>query len=352
MTKILVTGGLGFIGSHICVSLLEKNYNVIVIDSLINSDEDNLLSIKKICKFSNNFSNHITFFKGDIKDKELLINIFESSIEDNNPIDAVIHLAGLKSVKESVEQPLEYWETNVFGTMILLEAMKKYNCKKIVFSSSATIYKPIIDELITENSALGPISPYGSTKLAVENMLGDLIKSKPNEWRITNLRYFNPVGAHISGLLGENPKGRPNNLFPILLKVAFEEYEHVSIYGNDWPTNDGTCIRDYIHVMDLAEAHKAALDLVLDSEPILLNLNIGTGCGKSVLEVIETFNEVNNSNLNYQYSSRRKGDVPFLVADNTLALLKLKWAPKRNLDEMCRDVWRWYIQRKNPKSFN
>ena len=346
MTKILVTGGLGFIGSHICVSLLEKNYNVIVIDSLINSDEDNLLSIKKICKFSNNFSNHITFFKGDIKDKELLINIFESSIEDNNPIDAVIHLAGLKSVKESVEQPLEYWETNVFGTMILLEAMKKYNCKKIVFSSSATIYKPIIDELITENSALGPISPYGSTKLAVENMLGDLIKSKPNEWRITNLRYFNPVGAHISGLLGENPKGRPNNLFPILLKVASGEYEKLSIFGNDWPTHDGTCIRDYIHVMDLAEAHISALDLILKSSPFFLNLNIGTGKGKSVLEVVETFKKVNRCEFKYAFNSRREGDSPYVVADNRLALSKLDWKPKRNIDDMCRDAWNWKFKSK------
>ena len=353
MKTILVTGGIGFIGSHICVSLLENNFNIYILDSLINSREENLLSIKKIiCLSDKVLKARITFVKGDIRDKKSITSIFKKAIFDKNPIDAVIHLAALKSVNESLERTLYYWETNVFGSINLLDVMKTYNCKRIIFSSSATIYKPIVNKLLTEDSELGPISPYGSTKLAVENMLGDLKKDQSNDWRIINLRYFNPVGAHISGLLGENPKNKPNNLFPILLKVAFEEYEHVSIYGNDWPTNDGTCIRDYIHVMDLAEAHKAALDLVLDSEPILLNLNIGTGSGKSVLEVIETFNEVNNSNLNYQYSSRRKGDVPFLVADNTLALLKLKWAPKRNLDEMCRDVWRWYIQRKDPKSFN
>ena len=347
MKKILITGGLGFIGSHICVSLIEKNYSICIVDSLVNSEEDNLLSIKKICYLSNNFpKDRITFFKGDIKDKRFLMNIFEKANDEKQPIEAVIHLAGLKSVKESIEEPLEYWETNVFGSMILVEVMTKYNCKKIVFSSSATIYKPITNELINENSELGPISPYGSTKLAVENMLRDLIKSQSNEWRIINLRYFNPVGAHISGILGENPKGCPNNLFPILLKVASGEYEKLSIFGNDWPTHDGTCIRDYIHVMDLAEAHISALNFILKSSPFCINLNIGTGKGKSVLEVVETFKKVNRCEFKYSFNSRRQGDSPYVVADNRLALSKLDWKPKRNIDDMCRDAWNWKLKSK------
>ncbi len=348
MKKILVTGGLGFIGSHICVSLIEQNYSICIIDSLINSEEDNLLSIKKICNLSNNFpKDRITFFKGDIKDKRFLMNIFEKAVDEQKPIEAVIHLAGLKSVNESIEEPLTYWETNVVGTINLLEAMQNYNCKNIVFSSSATIYKPILNELVTENSDLGPISPYGTTKLTIEKILEDLSKSQQNDLKIINLRYFNPVGAHFSGLLGENPKGRPNNLFPILLKVASGEYEKLSIFGADWPTRDGTCIRDYIHVMDLAEAHISALNFILNSSSIFINLNIGTGNGKSVLEVVETFKKVNKCQFEYSYVSRRNGDIPYLVADNRLALSTLHWRPQRNLNDMCIDAWRWKIRSKS-----
>ncbi len=347
MKKILVTGGLGFIGSHICVSLIEKNYSICIVDSLVNSEEDNLLSIKKICDLSNNFpKDRITFLKGDIKDKRFLMNIFEKANDEKKPIEAVIHLAGLKSVNESIEKPLIYWGANVVGTINLLEAMQNYNCKNIVFSSSATIYRPTINKLLTENSDIGPISPYGTTKLTIEKMLEDLAKSQKNDFRIVNLRYFNPVGAHISGLLGENPKGKPNNLFPILLKVASGEYEKLSIFGADWPTRDGTCVRDYIHVMDLAEAHISALDFILNSSLNFLNLNIGTGNGKSVLEVVETFMKVNKCQFEYSFVSRRDGDSPYLVADNRLALSTLNWRPLRNLNDMCRDAWNWKLKSK------
>ena len=342
MKTILATGGLGFIGSHTCVSLLENNFNVFIVDSLVNSTEDNLFSIEKIRNLSKKSQlGKIIFCKGDIRDKNFIKNTFKKAQLENMPIEAVIHFAGLKSVNESIDKPLIYWETNVFGTVNLLCVMQEFNCKKIVFSSSATVYKPGAIELFTEQSELGPINPYGSTKLAVEKMLGDLVNEKSNDWKIINLRYFNPVGCHKSGFLGESPKGRPNNLFPILLKVASGEYRNLSIYGNDWPTNDGTCIRDYIHVMDLAEAHVASLAFILNSSPTLLTLNIGTGCGKSVLEVVETFKKVNNCDLRYNYSPRRKGDAPYVVANNNLALEKLNWTPKRDLNQMCEDAWRW-----------
>ena len=348
MKTILATGGLGFIGSHTCVSLILRHFNIVIIDSLINSNENNLLSIKKICKLTDNsHKGKIYFFKGDIRDKKFLQNTFEKALIEGNPIEAVIHFAGLKSVNESIEKPLLYWETNVVGTINLLEAMQFYNCKKIVFSSSATIYKPIVNGLITENSELGPINPYGATKLTIENLLGDLMKYKSNDWRIINLRYFNPVGAHISGLLGDNPKGQPNNLFPILQKVVSGEYEKLFIFGKDWPTHDGTCIRDYIHVMDLAEAHISALNFILNSSPIFINLNIGTGKGKSVLEVVETFKKVNNCKLKYSFDSRREGDAPYVVADNRLALSTLDWKPTRNLNDMCRDAWKWMLNNRS-----
>ena len=344
MKTILVTGGLGYIGSHTIISLLENNFNVYIIDSLINSDEENLISIKKIWNLSEKFQkNRITFFKGDLKDKEFLKDTFQKAKIEGNPIEAVIHFAGLKSVNNSIKKPLDYWETNIYGSINLLSIMQLYKCKKIVFSSSASIYKTIINKQITENSKLEALTPYGNTKLAVENMLGDLTKDKSNNWRIIILRYFNPVGAHISGLLGENPKGTPDNLFPILLKVASGEYDYLEIYGNDWPTYDGTCVRDYIHVMDLAESHLSALAFILESPPILLKLNIGTGIGKSVLDVVNSFNDFNNCSIKYIFGSRRLGDAPYVVADNSLAISTLKWFPKRNLKDMCIDAWRWKL---------
>ena len=344
MNTVLATGGLGFIGSHTCISLLENNYNVYVIDSLVNSSKENFIAIKKICNLLNDSSKgRIIFLEGDILDKHFLINTFQKAKLEKSPIQAVIHFAGLKSANESIDAPLSYWETNVFGTINLLSVMKQYACKKLVFSSSATVYKPLIKKLFNEKSELGPINPYGSSKLAVENLLKDLVRDKSQDWKIINLRYFNPVGAHPSGLIGENPKGKPNNLFPILLKVASGEYKSLSIFGNDWPTNDGTCIRDFIHIVDLAEAHISALEYILNSPPTLINLNIGTGRGHSVLEVVETFKKVNKCELKYLFVSRREGDAASLVADNSLALSTLNWSPKRSLEDMCRDAWRWKL---------
>ena len=350
MQTILATGGMGFIGSHTCVSLIENNFNVYIIDSLENSSIENLSSIKKICsQYQNSSKVKITFFKGDIRDKEFLMDTFKKAELEGNPIEAVIHFAGLKSVNESIENPLSYWETNVCGTNNLLNVMQIYNCKKIVFSSSATVYKPVQNRSINEESELGPINPYGQTKLAVENMLGDLMKDKSQNWKIINLRYFNPVGAHISGLLGENPKGIPNNLFPIILKVASGESQNLFIYGKDWSTYDGTCIRDYIHVQDLAEAHCYALRFLLNNKPQILNLNIGSGVGTSVLQLVNTFIEQNNCEVPYEFVSRRIGDVPFIVADNNFAISKIGWKPKRDLKAMCRDGWLWQI--KNPNGY-
>ncbi len=348
MNTILATGGLGFIGSHTCISLLENNFNVFIIDSLINSSINNFKAIKKICDLSNHSSKgRISFFEGDILDKQFLNNTFKKANLENKPIVAVLHFAGLKSVNESMADPISYWETNVCGTINLLNVMKEYDCKKLVFSSSATVYKPIIKRLINENSELGPINPYGTTKLAIEYMLKNLVTFKSHDWKIINLRYFNPVGAHPSGLIGESPKGKPNNLFPILLKVAAGEYKNLSIFGKDWPTNDGTCIRDFIHIVDLAEAHISALKFIMNSSPILLDLNIGTGCGHSVLEVVETFKKVNNCDFKYSFKSRREGDAAYLVADNSLALSTLDWSPKRSLIDMCRDAWRWKLNNRN-----
>ena len=344
MNTVLATGGLGFIGSHTCISLLENNYNVYIIDSLINSSRENFIAIQKICQLFNVSSKgRITFLEGDILDKYFLIHIFQKAKLEKNPIKAVIHFAGLKSVNESIEDPISYWETNVYGTINLLRVMKEYGCKKLVFSSSATVYKPFAKKNFNEESELSPINPYGSSKLAVENLLRDLVCDKSHDWKIINLRYFNPVGAHPSGLIGESPKGKPNNLFPILLKVASGEYKTLSIFGKDWPTHDGTCIRDFIHIVDLAEAHIAALKYIIDSPPTLISLNIGTGRGHSVLEVVETFKKVNKCEFKYFFEPRREGDAASLVADNTLALSTLNWSPKRSLKDMCRDAWRWKL---------
>ena len=342
MERVLITGGAGFIGSHTCLSLLENNYEVIIIDSLINSTSQTIEKIRNI--FPPHFGdseNSLILKKGDIRDKNLLGNIFEESIEIGNPITAVLHFAGLKSVSDSISAPISYWENNLIGTINLVDVMRRNNCRKLVFSSSATIYKPKLNKLINESSDLGPINPYGNTKLSIETFLNDISQSDPNFWSIALLRYFNPVGAHKSGLLGEDSVGVTNNLFPIILKVCSGELKVLKVYGNDWPTFDGTCIRDFIHVMDLAEAHVAALDFLNNNPSQIAKYNIGTGKGTSVLEIIETFKSVNNCNLPYEFSKRRKGDLPFVVADNSLALKELKWRPKRDLTQMCKDSWRY-----------
>ena len=287
--------------------------------------------------------------RGDIRDKLFLESVFHEAKINKKQIEVVIHFAGLKSVKESILKPIDYWDVNLNGTINLLNGMDKYNCRKIIFSSSATIYKPIDNKLINENSDLKPINPYGNTKLAVEKFLNDIYKNGLNIWGIANLRYFNPVGADLSGLLGENYRGSSNNLFPILINVANKKLKSLPIYGSDWPTKDGTCIRDYIHVTDLAKAHVAALNFILEKKSEFLNINIGTGRGYSVLEVIEKFKEVNGCDIPFHFSKRRKGDAPFVVADNSLSKTLLSWQTKRTLKEMCLDAWQWEM--KNNKNW-
>ena len=346
--RILVTGGAGYIGSHIVLNLLNMGNNVDVIDSFCNSNPESLKRVKFLKSKRSN--SKIKLFEGDIRNSKLLENIFENSYKEKEPIEAVIHLAGLKSVSESIKFPNKYWDINLNGSKTLLSIMDRFKCNNIVFSSSATVYNCANQkDLLNENSNIKPINPYGATKVAVEDELARLYK-KDKKWRISILRYFNPIGAHSSGLLGEDPFGIPNNLFPLILKVGLGEIDSLRIFGNDWPTNDGTPIRDYIHVMDLAEAHMLALEKIMEFKSKFLVLNIGTGIGSSVLDLINTFEKVNNCKLDYVFDKRRKGDFPFVVSDNTFALKILGWEPKRNLEDMCRDGWNWIM--KNPKGYN
>ena len=339
MKTILATGGTGYIGSHTCLELLKKGYKVIILDSLVNSSEKVISEINFLLN-DKNINNNLTFIKGDINDEKLLDHIFKLAKEKCEPISCIMHFAGLKSVAESLSNPLQYWHNNVGGSIVLFKLMEKYECRTIVFSSSATIYQISGDKLINESSPINPINPYGQTKLAIERLLKDLY-DKGNNWRIANLRYFNPIGAHQSGLIGENPKGIKNNIFPILNGVAIGEIEKLKIYGNDWPTYDGTGIRDFIHVMDLAEGHIKALEYLENNKPQILNLNIGTGKGTSVLGLIRIFENVNKVKINYEFTNRRKGDYGIVIADNSLAKSLLKWTPKRTLEDMCQDGWNW-----------
>ena len=341
MKKILVTGGSGFIGSHIAVLLIENGYEVIIVDSLINSSINSVAKIKKLLKeICPKNEKNLKFFKGDILDSEFLKNVFLDAKNSNKPINAVIHLAGLKSVNDSIINPLKFWEVNLNGTINLINIMSHFGCNKIVFSSSATVYKKS-NELIKENCEINPINPYGQTKAAVERLLNDLYNCPSQNWAITSLRYFNPIGAHYSGMIGEDPKGMPSNIFPLINKVALGELSEIKIFGNDWDTYDGTCIRDYIHVMDLADGHISALKHLFDKKKYKLTLNLGTGLGTSVLDLITKFQEVNNIQIPFSYSKRREGDTSKVVADNKLAKKILNWSPKKNIKEMCRDGWRW-----------
>jgi len=350
MKSLLITGGCGFIGSHTCLTLLEKGFNIIIIDSNINS---NPLSIKKIIEIGalnhKNFNQRLSFVRGDIRDFNLLESIFQDAIKTKSPIEAVIHFAGLKAVEESEKNPLLYWENNFSGSLTLFRAMHKYECKNIVFSSSATLYGKSSYKLIPETAELNPCNTYGKTKLAVEEVLKEIFKSSGESWKIANLRYFNPIGAHESGLIGENPLNTPNNLFPYICGVATGRFKKLNIFGKDWSTYDGTCVRDFIHVMDLAEAHSATLLYLFNHNPTVLDLNIGTGKGTSVLELMNTFVKINKCSIPHEFVGRRSGDVPILVADNSLAVETIDWIPKRNLEEMSADGWRW--QKNNPDGF-
>lgn len=324
--SILVTGGTGYIGSHTCVELLDAGYDIVVIDNFSNSKREVVDSIKSIA------GKDFKFYEGDVCDKELLRKIFSE-----NKIDAAIHFAGYKAVGESVAKPLMYYRNNLCSTLSLLEVMSEFDCKKIVFSSSATVYGKPKSLPIKEDFPLSTTNPYGATKLMIEDILRDLYVSD-NNWSIAILRYFNPIGAHKSGLIGENPNDIPNNLMPYVVKVATGELECLSVFGNDYDTHDGTGVRDYIHVVDLARGHIKAIDHVLKCSGVDA-YNLGTGHGYSVLDLVKTFMDVNGVNVNYKITGRRPGDIDACYADPTKAKEILDWEAKLEIDEMCKDAY-------------
>ncbi len=330
--KILVTGGTGYIGSHTVVELINNNYEVVIVDNLSNSKKDVIDKIEEITK------KQVKFYEDDVCDKKALTKIFKE-----NKIGAVIHFAGYKAVGESCEKPLMYYRNNIDSTLTLLEVMNEFSVKKIAFSSSATVYGKPESLPIKEDSKLTTTNPYGSTKLMIENILRDLYKSD-NEWSIAILRYFNPIGAHKSGLIGENPNGIPNNLMPYIIKVATKELDCLGIFGNDYDTKDGTGVRDYIHVVDLAKGHIAAVNKIINSTGCEA-YNLGTGNGYSVLEIVNTFKKINNIDVPYKIKDRRPGDIDACFADPAYALEKLNWKAELTLEDMCKDAYH-YIKRK------
>lgn len=332
--KVLVTGGTGYIGSHTCVELLNAGYEVVIIDNLCNSKEEVVDKIKEIT------GKNLKFYKGDCCDKEILTKIFKE-----NNIDSVIHFAGLKAVGESVSIPLKYYRNNIDSTLSLLEVMNEFNCKKIVFSSSATVYGKPKELPIKESFPLSTTNPYGSTKLMIEGILRDLYKSD-NDWSIAILRYFNPIGAHKSGLIGENPNDIPNNLMPYIVKVANHELEILSVFGNDYDTKDGTGVRDYIHVVDLAKGHIKALEFIEKNKGVDA-YNLGTGNGYSVLEIVNNFSKINNVDVKYKIVDRRPGDIDACYADPSYAKEKLGWEAKLGIEEMCKDSYNFVLNQKN-----
>ena len=328
---ILVTGGTGFIGSHTCVVLLDAGYDVVVLDNLCNSEASVIGRIGQIC------GQEPDFVEGDIRDKSLLEDLFAKY-----PISAVLHFAGLKAVGESVKYPQKYHDNNVAGTSVLLSAMQNANVKSFVFSSSATVYGEPASVPITEDFPRSATNPYGDNKLQIENILAELYQSDP-AWRIARLRYFNPVGAHKSGLIGETPSGVPDNLMPFITQAAAGLRDELSVFGDNYDTPDGTGVRDYIHVVDLAQGHVAALDY-LNQHQEMLTVNLGTGQGVSVLEMINTFEAVNNCKVPYRITDRRPGDIAKCWADTQLANKLLGWKATRTLEDMCEDAWRWQTQ--------
>ena len=323
---ILVTGGLGYIGSHTVVELLENNYDVVIIDNLSNSKIDVLEKIKKIT------GKNVKFYQDDVCSRDALRKIFRE-----NSIDGVIHFAGYKAVGESVEKPLMYYRNNIDSTLSLLEIMEEFACFKIIFSSSATVYGKPKSLPIYEDFPLSTTNPYGTTKLFIENILNDLYVSN-NKWNITILRYFNPIGAHPSGLIGEEPNGIPNNLMPYIVKVANKELDYLHIFGNDYDTIDGTGVRDYIHVVDLAHGHVLALQ---NKREGIKTYNLGTGHGTSVLELVNTFQEVNHVPIKYQIEKRRPGDIDACFASCDKAFKELGFKAEKNIIDMCRDAYNY-----------
>ena len=334
--KVLVTGGAGYIGSHTCIALDEAGFEFVVFDNLCNSSKKSLEAVEKIIGKS------IDFVQGDIRDAKALEKVFEKY-----EIDSVIHFAGLKAVGESVEKPLEYYDNNINGTIVLCEVMKKYGCKKIVFSSSATVYGDPHRTPICEDFPLSATNPYGRTKLFIEEILRDVYVSD-NSNKIVLLRYFNPVGAHESGTIGEDPNGIPNNLMPFISQTAVGKRECLSVFGGDYDTPDGTGVRDYIHVVDLALGHVKALKKI-DSIKEVLTVNLGTGNGYSVLDMVKAYEKASGKNIPYKIVDRRAGDIAKCFADPSYAKEVLDWEATRGVDEMCEDSWKW--QSNNPDGF-
>jgi len=335
MPTVLLTGATGYIGSHTCVELMAAGWTPVIVDNLCNSSPVVLDRIERIT------GRRPAFVEADVRDREALDRVFRA-----HPVDAVVHFAGLKAVGESVAEPLRYYENNVVGTTVLLEAMNRHDVKRLVFSSSATVYGMAEKMPLTEDSPLGAVNPYGRTKLMAEQILRDVAAAGP-EWRVMLLRYFNPVGAHESGLIGEDPAGIPNNLMPFVAQVAVGRRPRLNIYGNDYPTVDGTGVRDYIHVVDLALGHVAALGKLMDaSAPRETIVNLGTGHGHSVLEVVKSFEAASGRAIPCDIVARRPGDVATCYADPTRARTLLGWEARRGLGAMCADAWRW--QSANP----
>ncbi len=337
--SILVTGGAGFIGSHTCVELLNAGYEIVIVDNLYNSSEKSLDRVKELT------GKDFSFYPYDIRDKENMRKVFE-----NHKIDACIHFAGLKAVGESCREPLMYYDNNIGGTLALCEVMAEYNCKKIVFSSSATVYgmnnvSPLKEDMKTG----GTTNPYGTTKYMIEIILDDFHKAD-KDWAVTLLRYFNPIGAHKSGRIGENPNGIPNNLMPYITQVAIGKLPYLNVFGDDYNTHDGTGVRDYIHVVDLALGHVKAVEKILKDEPKVNVYNLGTGNGYSVLDIVKAFQQASGQKIEYKIVERRPGDLDVCYSDATKAYEELGWKAERDLLEMCEDSWRW--QSNNPNGFD
>lgn len=336
--SILVTGGAGFIGSHTCVELLNAGYEVVVVDNLYNASEKALERVEQIT------GKKVTFYEADILDRDALNAIF-----DKEQVESVIHFAGYKAVGESVRKPIEYYYNNITGTLILCDVMRNHGVKNIVFSSSATVYGDPAFIPITEECPKGKITnPYGQTKGMLEQVLTDIYVSDP-EWKVVLLRYFNPIGAHKSGLIGEDPKGIPNNLVPYVAQVAIGKLKCLGVFGNDYDTPDGTGVRDYIHVVDLAKGHVAAIKKVEETEPGVLIYNLGTGKGYSVLDVVHAFEKACGKEIPYEIKPRRAGDIATCYADPTKAKKELGWVAQYGIEEMCEDSWRW--QTMNPNGY-
>ena len=334
--RILITGGVGYIGSHTCIELIKAGYDLVVVDNLYNSSLESLKRVESLLDCN------ILFHKVDVRDKAELTKVFEQY-----SINGVIHFAGLKAVGESVEKPIEYYDTNVGGTFILADVMREFGCKTFIFSSSATVYGDPYTVPIKENFPLSVTNPYGRSKLMIEEFLRDVFVAD-GSWHIALLRYFNPVGAHNSGLIGEDPNDIPNNLMPYISQVAVGKLEKLSIFGGDYDTPDGTGVRDYIHVVDLAKGHVKALQ-ALENKPQVLTVNLGTGNGYSVLDMVKAFEKASGKTIPYQIVDRRPGDIANCYADPAYAAEKIDWKAECELDEMCEDTWRWQSQ--NPDGY-